>query len=99
MKKQLNAITLLLVIALLLSACTKKEKLNEPKSEPFEVAKSDYLSKVDVDYAYNFAKSLEEYKTNEKLGYRTAGSQAEILTGNNIFEEMEKNRTIRSNKG
>ncbi|MFJ7936242.1 M28 family peptidase [Sporosarcina sp. NPDC096371] len=68
----------------------KKEKLNEPKSEPIEVAKSDYLAKVDVDYAYNFTKSLEEFKTNEKLGYRTAGSQAEILTGNNIFNEMKK---------
>ena len=45
---------------------------------------------MDVDYAYNFTKSLEEFKTNEKLGYRTAGSQAEILTGNNIFEEMKK---------
>lgn len=90
MKKQLNAITLLLVLAMLLSACTKSEKLNEPKSEPLEVAKSDYLSKVDVDYAYNFTKSLEEYKTNEKLGYRTAGSEAEILTGNKIFEEMKK---------
>ena len=64
--------------------------LNEPKSGPFEDAKSDYLSKVDVDYAYNFTKSLEEFKTNEKLGYRTAGSQAEIQTGNNIFEEMKK---------
>ena len=90
MKKQLNAITLLLVMVLFLSACTKKETLNEPKSGPFELSKNEYLSKVDVEYAYNFAKSLEEYKTNEKLGYRTAGSQAEIQTGNTIFEEMKK---------
>ncbi|WP_172370822.1 M28 family peptidase [Sporosarcina jiandibaonis] len=90
MKKQLNAITLLLVTVLFLSACSKKETLNEPKGGPFENAQNDYLSKVDVDYAYNFAKSLEEFKTNEKLGYRTAGSQAEIQTGNHIFDEMKE---------
>jgi Iap family predicted aminopeptidase len=90
MKKLSNAITLLLITVLFLSACTKKETLNEPKSDPLELSKNDYLSKVDVEYAYNFTKSLEKYKTNEKLGYRTAGSQAEIQTGNTIFEEMKK---------
>ncbi|KXH78356.1 M28 family peptidase [Sporosarcina sp. HYO08] len=90
MKKKLNAIPLLLIFALILSACTKNEPVNKPKSEPLKDAQSNYLSKVDTEYAYNFTKSLEEFKTNEKLGYRTAGSQAEIQTGNKIFEEMKK---------
>lgn len=47
-----------------------------------------YLSMVDVDYAFNITKSLEEFKANEKLGYRTAGSEAEIQTGNKIYDEM-----------
>ena len=90
MKKRLTAVTLFTVMVLMLVACSKSETKDNPKGGTFEDAKSDYLSKVDVDYAYDFTKSLEEFKTNEKLGYRTAGSQAEIQTGNKIFEEMKE---------
>ena len=55
----------------------------------FDKASKAYLEKIDLDYSFNFAKSLEEFKTNEKLGYRTAGSEAEIKTGNKIYEEMK----------
>ena len=53
------------------------------------IKKITFLS-VDVDYAFEFAKSLEQFKTNEKLGFRTAGSVAEIETGEHIGEEMKK---------
>ena len=47
-----------------------------------------YLQAVDVDYSYRLAKKMETFKTNPVLGYRTAGSQAEIDTGNMLAEEM-----------
>ncbi|MFB5089242.1 hypothetical protein PGC35_18945 [Psychrobacillus sp. PGGUH221] len=52
----------------------------------FSIKNENYLSAVDVDYAYEFTKGLEEFKTNEKLGYRTAGSEAELKTGKKIEE-------------
>ena len=76
----------LLVGVVFLTGCGQKDA--KPKAT--EIVSSDYLSKVDVDYTFNFAKVLEEFKSNEKLGYRTAGSQAEIETGNKIFEEMKR---------
>ena len=68
----------------------KKEAVNDGKVAHVEEANSNYLSAVDVDYAFEFTKSLEEFKTNEKLGYRTAGSDAELKTGEKIAEEMKK---------
>ncbi|MBS4224706.1 M28 family peptidase [Lederbergia citrea] len=87
------------MIVMVFSACSKDDSSNETKDESknksektaaIESANNKYLSKVDVDYSFNFAKSLEEFKSNEKLGYRPAGSEAEIKTGNKIFEEMKK---------
>lgn len=51
-----------------------------------------YSQAIDVDYTYQFTKKLETFKTNEKLGYRTAGSVAEHQTGTMIAQEMKKNR-------
>ena len=45
---------------------------------------------LDVEYSYRLAKKLEQYKTNPYLGYRTAGSAAELLTGDMLAEEMER---------
>lgn len=45
---------------------------------------------IDIHYAYEFAKKLETYKCNPKLGFRTAGSRAEILTGQLIYKEMQQ---------
>ncbi|WP_410495328.1 M28 family peptidase [Cellulosilyticum sp. ST5] len=45
---------------------------------------------IDIHYAYEFAKKLETYKCNTKLGFRTAGSRAEILTGQLIYKEMQQ---------
>ncbi|WP_342511915.1 M28 family peptidase [Sporosarcina sp. FSL K6-1522] len=86
MQKNLLVFALLLMSATMFAACTQTER----GDVTYEDAKSDYLAKVDVDYAFTFAKSLEEFKTNEKLGYRTAGSEAEIKTGQKIAEEMKK---------
>lgn len=47
-----------------------------------------YCAAVDVEYSYHLAKRMEQYKTNEKLGYRTAGSKAEAETGEMIRREM-----------
>ncbi len=85
MKRSISFLIVLLLGTLLLVGCNE----DNTDSPTTEIVKSDYLSKVDVDYSFNFAKSLEEFKSNEKLGYRTSGSQAEIETGNRIFEEMK----------
>ncbi len=49
-----------------------------------------YLRAVDVDYSYRLAKKMEDFRTNEALGFRTAGSRAEIETGRMLAEEMER---------
>ncbi|MFJ7973125.1 M28 family peptidase [Psychrobacillus sp. NPDC096389] len=98
MKKLVSYLTLSMLVGMLLVACTPKEEktnvkektVQDGKSVSREDANSNYLSAVDVDYAFQFAKSLEEYKTNEKLGYRTAGSEAELKTGEKIGDEMKK---------
>ena len=43
---------------------------------------------LDIDYSYRLAKRMEEFKTNPRLGYRTAGSQAEFATGEMLAAEM-----------
>lgn len=48
-----------------------------------------YLQAVDVDYSYRLAKKMETFRTNEVLGFRTAGSRAEIATGRMLAAEME----------
>ena len=98
LKNKLSLFALLLVLVLVVAGCkeddAKKDVSDEPTTEKaktvFEVASNEYLSNVDVEYSFNFTKSLEEFKTNEKLGYRTAGSEAELKTGQKIAEEMKK---------
>ena len=98
MKKIISCLALSTVVAMSLVACTpedtqsdvKKEAVNDGQVAHVEEANSNYLAAVDVDYAFEFTKSLEEFKTNEKLGYRTAGSDAELKTGVKIAEEMKK---------
>lgn len=48
-----------------------------------------YISTLDMQEAYRFAKEMEKYRTNERLGYRTAGSEAELMTGALIYKYME----------
>ena len=48
------------------------------------------IDTVDVDYAYDLALKLEDIRSNETLGYRTAGSDAELATGDMLKAEMER---------
>ncbi|WP_432354461.1 M28 family peptidase [Sporosarcina sp. A2] len=98
MKKIVSCLTLSMLVGMSLMGCTPKEEMPKVKEEsvedvktaPLAEEKEQYLSAVDVEYAFDFAKGLEKYKTNEKLGYRTAGSEAERKTGEMIGEEMKK---------
>ena len=44
------------------------------------------IEAVDTEYSYRLSKRMEEPKTNPVLGYRTAGSKAELETGDILFE-------------
>ena len=85
--------SLTLAAVLLLSACGQQP--DTPQSTPeaervtLEAAQQAYLEKVDVDYAYHLALQLEDIRSNENLGYRTAGSEAELATGDMLKAEME----------
>ena len=87
MKKRI--VSVLLAASLLLSA-TACGKTPAADTSPSGVdAAQAYLDKVDVDYSYDLALKLEEIRSNEKLGYRTAGSAAELATGDMLKAEME----------
>lgn len=53
-------------------------------------AEEKLLKALDVRYSYRLAKRMEEKKTNPVLGYRTAGSLAELETGDMLMREMEE---------
>ncbi|HKM35423.1 MAG TPA: M28 family peptidase [Lachnospiraceae bacterium] len=50
----------------------------------------EYINRLDIAYSYTLAKRMEENHTNPVLGYRTAGSDAEIATGELLVQEMKK---------
>lgn len=50
---------------------------------------SAYLEHVDITYARELMDRVMAIKSNEDLGYRPAGSEAELLTGDLLFEEMK----------
>lgn len=47
------------------------------------------IKNIDTDYSYQLAKRMEQFRSNEKLGYRPAGSKAEFLTGEMLKDEMQ----------
>lgn len=53
-------------------------------------AEEKLLKALDIKYSYRLAKRMEEKKTNPLLGYRTAGSWAELETGDMLKAEMEE---------
>ncbi|MGN1275387.1 MAG: M28 family peptidase, partial [Floccifex sp.] len=73
----------LFLVVMMLFGCTSSQQ------SVLKIAQDNYLKHVNVDYGYDLALRLEEQKSNEQLGYRTAGSQAEFLTGEMLKEEME----------
>ena len=89
MKKILHSLVFLLV-AMMVVGCTPAKPQELANKSVLQLAQENYLEKVDVDYSYNLAIKMEEIKSNAVLGYRTAGSEAEFLTGEMLKEEMEK---------
>lgn len=93
MKKLVKVLAISFLVGLTLTGCKDEEAKDDQdkvKDGVIDQLKDDYLSSVDVDYAYEFTKSLEEFKTNEKLGYRTAGSEAELKTGEKLDKKWRK---------
>ena len=52
--------------------------------------KEKVLTHLDIPYSYELAKRMEMYRCNPVLGYRSAGSKAEFLTGEMLKKEMEE---------
>ena len=50
----------------------------------------EFFRYLDTGYSYRLAKQMEKFRTNETLGYRTAGSRAEYLTGEMLCREMRE---------
>ena len=101
MRKIRKLIAIVLASTLLITGCMQnkapnsqvkeEEKINESKVKGLEDdMKSKYLGSVDLQYSLYIANKLTEFKSNEKLGYRTAGSKAELEAGNMLAEEFKK---------
>lgn len=50
----------------------------------------NYIKQLDVSWSYRLAKKMEQICSNPKLGYRTAGSPAELATGDMLAQEMRQ---------
>lgn len=86
MKKQsLN----FLLVGVILTGCAAPATNQNSTAAALTKAQDQFLEKVDVDYAYNLAVKMEDIRSNAVLGYRTAGSEAEFLTGEMLKKEME----------
>lgn len=92
MKKIRQCLSLTLTAATLLLACIRPgyaQSAIENAAITLEDAQQAYLEHVDTGYSYDLALRLEDIRSNETLGYRTAGSQAELDTGDMLKAEME----------
>ena len=77
---------------LLLSGCSSQQDQTQSQAgqEPALRAEQEaFLSHVDTTYSYDLARKLENIRSNEALGYSTAGSDAEFQTGELLKAEME----------
>ena len=88
MKKRIVSALLAGFLLVSATACGKQTAADaaQPGTDPTQA----YLDTVDVDYAYDLALKLEDIRSNETLGYRTAGSDAELATGDMLKVEMER---------
>ena len=79
------------------TACGKQPAADaaQPVADPTQA----YFDTVDVDYAYDLALKLEDIRSNETLGYRTAGSDAELATGDMLKVENGAHRTAKRHEG
>lgn len=94
MKKIRQCLSLTLTAVMLLGVCAQKparaQSAQVSASIPLEAAQQNYLEHVDIDYSYDLALRMEDIRSNERLGYRTAGSEAELATGDMLKAEMEE---------
>ncbi|MGL4382361.1 MAG: M28 family peptidase, partial [Bacilli bacterium] len=72
----------IILFCLMIVGCENKSDLSTDQES--------YLTNLTPQYAYEVALSLEQFKTNEKLGYRNAGSNAEIAASKMLQDEMIK---------
>lgn len=92
MKKIRQCLSLTLTAAMLLLACIRPgyaQSATENAAITLENAQQAYLEHVDIGYSYDLALRLEDIRSNDALGYRTAGSQAELDTGDMLKAQME----------
>ena len=92
MKKIRQCLSLTLTAAMLLLACIRPgyaQSATENAAITLEEAQQAYLEHVDIGYSYDLALGLEDIRSNDALGYRTAGSQAELDTGDMLKAQME----------
>ena len=93
MKNTRQCLALTTALLLLLTGCSQGSAPASPSETEdaltLEAAQSAYLEHVDTDYSFALAKKLEDIRSNEALGYRTAGSEAELQTGDMLKAEME----------
>ena len=93
MKNTRQCLALTTALLLLLTGCSQGSAPASPSETEdaltLEAAQSAYLEHVDTDYSFALAKKLEDIRSNEALGYRTAGSEAELRTGDMLKAEME----------
>ena len=48
------------------------------------------VRETDVKYSYRVARVLEKFRSDPALGYKTAGSEAELRAGDFLFDEMRR---------
>lgn len=63
---------------------------NEATTQDIKASAANYLEKVDTAYSFALAQKLTTFKSNEKLGFRPAGSKAELAAGEMLYEEFNK---------
>ena len=85
MKKILQAsLSAVLVLSLVGCGSTKDEAIYQDLID-------DYVNEIDMDYAYDFTKTLSTDTSlhDNSLGFRTSGSDAEHRTANYLAKEMK----------
>lgn len=94
MKKIRQCLSLTLTAVMLLSVWKQQparaRSAQETSSITLKAAQESFLEHVDIDYSYDLALRMEDIRSNEILGYRTAGSEAELATGDMLKAEMER---------
>lgn len=81
--KRLSHVVSGMIAILLLAGCLATTTIK------YDARETAYLKHVDEGYAYDIATRLLAYRTNPKLGYRTAGSNAEHEVAGMLAEEMK----------